>query len=200
MENASRTFTAFAGFTRLASGNLADVAVAAQRALSGRPDTAVLVFDDTHGGVVDLDLRGDAAAVQRRYTPARTDEAVAEQDENPTARRGRGRPRLGVVSREVTLLPRHWDWLATQPGGASAALRRLVEDTRRSHRTSDAARAARNAAYAVMSALCGDLPHFEEASRALFADDRARFEAQVSDWPGDVRDYLLGLARIAFCR
>lgn len=194
METAPHTVTAFAGFTRLAAGLPADVAVAVQRALSAQPDVSVLVFDDTRGSVVDLDLRGDAAAVRRRYAPARPDDTKAEAGEGPAAKRGRGRPRLGVVSREVTLLPRHWDWLATQPGGASAALRRLVEDARRARRDTDAARAAREAAYRVMSALGGDLPNFEEASRALFAGNRPGFETQLSDWPGDVRKYLLGLA------
>jgi uncharacterized protein len=194
METAPPTVTAFAGFTRLAAGLPADVAVAVQRAQSERPDVGVLVFDNTRGSVVDLDLRGDAAAVRRRYASARTDDTKAEAGEGPAAKRGRGRTRLGVVSREVTLLPRHWDWLATQPGGASAALRRLVEDARRARRDTDAARAAREAAYRVMSALGGDLPNFEEASRALFAGDRPGFETRVSDWPADVREYLLELA------
>ena len=108
--------------------------------------------------------------------------------------RGRGRPKLGVVAREVTLLPRHWEWLAAQPGSASVTLRRLVEDARKSGGAKQRARAARDAAYAFMHALAGDFPGFEEAIRALYADDRTRFENQVTDWPADVRDYAIRLA------
>ncbi|HMT15841.1 MAG TPA: DUF2239 family protein, partial [Ottowia sp.] len=109
-----------------------------------------------------------------------------------------GRPRLGVVAREVTLLPRHWDWLAAQPGGASAALRRLVEDARKVHAERDRERAAKERSYRFMSAIAGHLPGFEEASRALFADSAAAFDSRVADWPADVRAYLRWLARDAF--
>jgi hypothetical protein len=108
--------------------------------------------------------------------------------------RGRGRPKLGVVAREVTLLPRHWDWLATQPGGASVALRKLVEEARRTGGDRDRSRAARDAAYHFMSAMAGNLPGFEEASRALFADDRRRFAGLIAGWPDDVRDHAVKLA------
>ena len=178
------TVTAFQGLRRLASGTLVEVAVAVQ----GAPDqhAAILVFDDNSGAVVDLDLRGDADAVRHRYAPAAA--------ERPDPLRGRGRPKLGVTAREVTLLPPHCDWLAAQPGGASAALRRLVEQARASSGASDAERARRDAAYRVMAALAGDLPGFEDASRALFAKDRTRFEARLSTWPDDLRSYLIALA------
>ena len=104
------------------------------------------------------------------------------------APRGRGRPKLGVTAREVTLLPRHWQWLAAQPGGASAALRRLVEEARRS--PAAAARERRDAAYRVMSALAGDLPGYEEALRALYRGQEAGFAALIASWPEDVRTYL----------
>jgi hypothetical protein len=108
--------------------------------------------------------------------------------------RGRGRPKLGVVAREVTLLPRHWEWLGTQPGGASVALRKLVEEARRTSGDRDRSRAARDAAYHFMSAMAGNLPGFEEASRALFADDRRRFAGLIAGWPDDVRDHTVKLA------
>ena len=108
--------------------------------------------------------------------------------------RGRGRPRLGVVAREVTLLPRHWEWLGAQPGGASVALRKLVEAARRASGDLDRSRAARDAAYHFMSAMAGNLPGFEEASRALFADDRRQFVALIAGWPGDIRDHIVKLA------
>jgi hypothetical protein len=112
----------------------------------------------------------------------------------PPETRGPGRPRLGVVAREVTLLPRHWEWLATQPGGASVALRRLVEEARRTSASADRARASRDAAYRVMHALGGDLPDFEEASRALFAGDRDRFRLHTAAWPLDVSAHVDRLA------
>jgi hypothetical protein len=99
-----------------------------------------------------------------------------------------------VVAREVTLLPRHWDWLAAQPGGASVALRKLVEEARRGSADADRRRAARDAAYRFMSAMAGDLPGFEEAARALFADDRQRFDDVVAAWPADIRDYTVAVA------
>src|SRR4029079_4156101 len=74
-----------------------------------------------------------------------------ETDETAAAEpRGRGRPRLGVVAREGTLLPRHWEWLGTQPGGASVVLRKLVEEARRANGDADRTRAARDAAYRFM--------------------------------------------------
>jgi hypothetical protein len=110
----------------------------------------------------------------------------------------RGRPKLGVVAREVTLLPRHWEWLNAQPGGASVALRKLVEEARRANAGRDAARSARDATYKFMSAIASGLETFEEATRALFACDRPRFEGLVSTWPADVREHVLGLAQGSF--
>jgi hypothetical protein len=119
---------------------------------------------------------------------------VEPETDAPAEPRGRGRPKLGVVAREVTLLPRHWDWLGAQPGGASVALRKLVEDARRANGDRDRQRAARDAAYHFMSTMAGDLPGFEEASRALFADDRRRFAELIADWPVDIRDHIVKLA------
>jgi hypothetical protein len=120
--------------------------------------------------------------------------SLGEMDQTGGELRGRGRPKLGVVAREVTLLPRHWDWLNTQPGGASVALRKLVEEARRTSGDRDRTRAAQEAAYHFMSAIAGDLPGFEEATRALFAYDRRRFGDLVAQWPEDVRDHAIRLA------
>lgn len=183
------TYTAFVGQHRLATGTLAEVAVAVHEAV-GRGETGVLVFEDATGRVVDLDLRGDAEAVAVRYGVA-APEPAAEEKRPP------GRPRLGVVAREVTLLPRHWEWLASQPGGASVALRRLVDEARKTDGTRDRGRLAREAAYRFMQAVAGDLPGFEAATRALFADDGTGFERAMAAWPADVRDYAVGLAERA---
>lgn len=168
------SFVAFLGSTRLASGPLAAVAAAVRRALPDA-DEPIVVFDAATGRVVDLDLRPHAE------TP-------------PAAPSRRGRPKLGVVAREVTLLPRHWDWLASQPGGASAVLRRLVDAARKATVDADTRRRSQEAAYRFMSAMAGDLPGFEEASRALFRGDRAALSAQIEPWPADLKAQVLAFA------
>ena len=178
------THTAFLDGLRLATGPLHQVAVAVLRAQLARPDGHPLVFSDATGQSADLDLRGGEAAVAARY---------AEVLPAPVPK-GRGRPKLGVVAREVTLLPEHWDWLAAQPGGASVALRKLVHEARRSGGEGGRARQANDRAYHAMSTLAGDLAGFEEASRALFAGDRERWRAHIAGWPADVQAYLLRLA------
>ena len=170
------TCTAFHGNRRFASGSLAEVAAAVRNVSDG----PILVFDDTTGRVIDIDPRVAVAEVD---APTPTEET-----------RGRGRPKLGVVAREVTLLPRHWDWLNSRPGGASVVLRRLVEDARRASGDHDRVRLAQEAANRFMTAMGGDLPNFEEATRALFAYDRRRFADLLSPWPEDVRDHAIRLA------
>ncbi|MBB1626389.1 DUF2239 family protein [Achromobacter sp. UMC71] len=193
---AAALHTAFEGHRLLARGPLADVALAVRQAMAAGGDAAILVFADPSGKQVDLDLRGDDAQIRQRYQPqADTESAPAdESDAVDAAPRGRGRPKLGVVPREVTLLPRHWDWLGAQPGGASVALRKLVEQARRDNDARDQQRQRQEAAYHFMSSMAGNLPGFEEATRALYANDRERFARQLADWPQDVRDYAMGLA------
>jgi hypothetical protein len=181
------TYTAFLKGRRLASGPLQEVAVVVERAQRAHPEGHPLVLSDASGQSRDLDLRGGEKAVAARYT------AVA-----PTqAPRGPGRPKLGVVAREVTLLPEHWDWLAAQPGGASVALRKLVHEARRNSGELDRTRQARDRAYHAMSTLAGNRAGFEEASRALFAGDHERLVAQTAAWPKDVQAYVLQLAEPA---
>jgi hypothetical protein len=187
-------FTAFIGPRRLASGPLGDVALAIKKSTKPAGQQPILVFDDASGKSVDLDLRGtDEEVLARLPLQASTSPAVAAE-QAASEPRGRGRPKLGVVAREVTLLPRHWDWLAGQPGGASVALRKLVEEARRTNGDRDRHRAARDAAYHFMSAMAGNFKGFEEASRALFADDRRRFGELIAAWPDDVRDHIVKLA------
>lgn len=182
------TCAAFEAHKLIAYGPLAGVALAARAALQdGRQ---VLVFDDSNGRVVDLDLRGDEAAVLARLsaTPGADDPAP----------RAPGRPKLGVVPREVTLLPRHWEWLADQPGGASVTLRKLVEAARSAPDDRAAIRQAQQIADRFMSAVLGDQPGYEEASRALYAADEAQFLALSQAWPADLRDHARRLAVPAF--
>jgi hypothetical protein len=184
----NQTFTAFEGRRRLASGALCDVALAAKR--GGHGAEPVAVFSDETGRAVDLDLRGSDDEILARLR----EPASPATDAPPSGPRGRGRPKLGVVAREVTLLPRHWEWLNAQSGGASVALRKLVDEARRARGDHDRERAAREAAYHFMSAMAGNLPNFEEASRALFADDRRRFLSLIAGWPADIRDHIVKLA------
>ena len=200
----AKACTAFDGRRLLLSGPLVEVALAVKAATDNSSSNAILVFDDATGRVIDLDLRGSKADIIERlsqppqthagrYRP-RAHEATEPAKDESFEPRGRGRPKLGVVAREVTLLPRHWDWLATQPGGASAALRRLVDEARRSGGTRQQNRTAQEAAYHFMLAMAGDLPGYEEATRALFEDDRSRLEQCIADWPQDVRSHVLHLA------
>lgn len=188
----STTCTAFAGPRLMAAGPLRDVAIAVKAHLEAEPETPVLVFDDGTGEVIDLDLRGTPEEILGRLASPRDPAGGKEET------RGRGRPRLGVVAREVTLLPRHWDWLNAQPGGASVTLRRLVEDARRADGTKEDRRRAQERTYRFMSALAGDEPGYEEALRALYAPDRRGFEANTQSWPADVRGYARRLAEAAF--
>jgi hypothetical protein len=185
------THTAFRGQRLLASGSLAEIALAIRRA---EPDATrpVVIFSDLSGRPIDLDLRGTDEEVLARLPTAASGQI--QEDAAPAEPRGRGRPKLGVVAREVTLLPRHWDWLNAQPGGASVALRKLVEQARRTGGDADRARMAREAAYHFMSVMAGNLPQFEEAARALFADDRRRMAELSAPWPSEIRDHAVRLA------
>lgn len=180
------TYTAFAGLRRIATGPLEDTVLQAKAAIDGGATEPVLVFEDRSGTQLDFDWRGGPDDVRRRLTSHPHFAAPA----TATERSGPGRPRLGVVSREVSLLPRHWDWLAGQSGGASATLRRLVDEARKRDAGRDDARRAREAASRFLWAVAGNLPGFEEASRALFAGDDARLSGLVAGWPADVRDHL----------
>ncbi len=190
--------TAFVGHRILAAGALSDVALAVRQAMDEGHDATILVFDDLSGKQVDLDLSGNHAAIAERHR-VRIDPAAAAPEApaslvDDAQPRGRGRPKLGVVAREVTLLPRHWDWLGAQPGGASVVLRKLVEQARRDNEAQDRRRERQEAAYRFMSSMAGNLPGFEEATRALYANDRERFTQQIAGWPEDVRGYAMGLA------
>ncbi len=194
MSTPSLRCTAFSGPQRIASGELRHVAMKAKQAFDLHPDRPVLVFDDADGRTVEVPLELPAADLLRLLAQP---QLAASTDAAPVPRKP-GRPKLGVVAREITLLPRHWDWLAAQPGGASVALRRLVEDARKVSSGDDRRRAAQEATFRFMQAMAGDQPGFEEASRALFAGDVARFEEHVARWADDVRDHATWLATDAF--
>lgn len=177
-KQADRTFVAFDGTDLIARGRLQDVALRAKAAeVHGR----VAFYEDDTGRVIDVDLRGSAQEVSDRLTAS---------SEVAPARRKRGRPKLGVVSREVSLLPRHWAWLEAQPRTASATLRRLIDQARRDEGSQAQTREAVDAAHRFLWDLVGDAPGFEEACRALFAHDFAQVREHTADWPPDVREQL----------
>jgi uncharacterized protein len=173
-----QSYSAFSGDRLIAFGLLAEVLAAAKAYVDTSDDPQLLIFEDRTGRQVDFDFRGSLDEVLTRSLP-------------PPERTGPGRPKLGVVSREVSLLPRHWEWLEAQPQGISAALRRLVDEARKQNPGEQRARKGREALNRFMTAIAGNRPNYEEATRALFASDHARFEELISDWPEDIRAHLL---------
>jgi len=168
--------TAFDGEKRVAGGTEEEMRVVL-RAM-GPKAAQVLLFDDDTGRQTDIDLR--------------------EEADRASQARMRGRPALGVKAREVTLLPRHWEWLARQPGGASVTLRKLVEAASRADDAGAAARRAMDAAYAFSTAMAGNCPDYEEAMRALYAGRGEDFARITARWPADIGEHARTLAAPAF--
>lgn len=193
MLNPSLRCSAFSGTNRIASGELRHVAMKAKQAFDASPERPMLVFDDADARTLELPLELPAADLLAWLSRPQPQASGA-----PETPRRPGRPKLGVVPREVTLLPRHWDWLAAQPGGASVALRKLVDDARKVNAGDDRRRAAQEASYRFILVMAGDAPGFEDAARALFAGDAQRFESLLLAWPEDVREHALWLATDAF--
>lgn len=175
------TYTAFSGPYLLAAGPLRTVLRAAVALVRQREALPILIFEDTTGRQIEFNLRG-------------TVEEVLEREAPEPKHDGPGRPRLGVVAREITLLPRHWEWLERQPNGASAVLRRLVDQARLGDPAKERARLAAEAAHRFMTAMAGDLEGYEEALRALYRGERRRFESETKRWPADVREHLTRMA------
>lgn len=190
--------TAFAGTRRVACGGLREVAVKAKAILDRDKHAQVLIFDDLTSELIEVDFRGTPKRVLQRIGETAAAPRGSESTQPHTEARRPGRPKLGVVPREVTLLPRHWEWLATQPGGASVTLRKLVEHARIANQGKDRLRRAQEAAYRFLSAMAGNEPGFEEAIRALFARKRERFDELVGPWPRDIRNHARKLASVAF--
>lgn len=193
------SWIAFSQGKRIASGTPREVATHVKHFVDSQATDNTLVFDAKTSQPIEIDLRGSLSAVLKRL-PA-TQKQKSAPDTAPTSQeRTAGRPRLGVIAREVTLMPRHWEWLATQSGGASVALRKLVEQALRSSKETDRLRQAKEAAYRFMNMMAGDSPGFEEATRALFADDLGRLQQFAAKWPRDVRNHALSLAEAALVK
>lgn len=188
---------AFVGHQRIASGSLSEVVLEAHPWTSRLDVGPVLVFDDVTSQLVELDFRGSAADAANRLLPASASASASPEissegtvEESSSEKRGPGRPKMGVVAREVTLLPRHWEWLNQQSGGASVALRKLVEDARKTHVDRDRKRQAADAVHRFLHALAGDLPQFEEVTRAFHASDFPRMTELMATWPEGVREHV----------
>lgn len=180
----SSTYSAFSGDTLVFGGELRPLLSHLKGLLDAEPRRELLIFEDDSGKQVEFDFRGSL------------DEVLAR--EAPPPRTGPGRPKLGVISREISLLPRHWEWLERQPSGISAALRRLVEAEMKRDPERQRALQARAATGRVMTTLAGNRENFEEALRALYAGEGARFRQLVRGWPSDIKKHLLRLAEPSF--
>jgi hypothetical protein len=182
-----RNYTAFMGERQIVSGEIKKMLLVTKSFIDRNKDAQVLIFDDQTGRQVDFDFRGtpdDVLARISEHPLFKTDIGSEKREIGP------GRPKLGVVCREVSLLPRHWDWLEEQPGGISASIRKLVDEARKREPDKEKARNMRNAASRIMTVLAGNLPGYEEASRALFSGNTEKFENQICDWPQDICGYL----------
>ncbi|MCB2203794.1 DUF2239 family protein [bacterium] len=202
----------------IARGETLQVAREMKEYTDRNPDASIMILDEADARIVEIDFRGDIedvlARLEERAAEANMQKLHNGGEENmqkvhntgaenmqkvhQTTQRGPGRPKLGVVSREVTLLPRHWEWLSSQPGGASVTLRKLVEAARKDNSGRDRMRRAQDITYRFMNALGGDLSGYEEALRALYADDRERFAEYIADWPADIREHSLRFSAAAF--
>ncbi|MBS2009214.1 MAG: DUF2239 family protein [Cyanobacteria bacterium SZAS TMP-1] len=197
-EDSTHNCSAFQGSKKIGSGPIGEIALLLHGMAENGHAKDTLVFEDGTAQQIDLDLRGTREEVLERLRLRFPGMSAPAGVENASGQPGPGRPKLGVVAREVTLLPRHWEWLNTQPGGASVALRKLVEAARLASGTKEESRRSREATYRFISAMAGNKPDFEEATRALFARDREKFNQYIASWPKDIRDHAQMLAVSAF--
>lgn len=188
--------TAFLDEGVVSSGSLQHVVTTVKEALDDRDLARLLIFDDSTGKPINVDFRGKTEDVLKRLEEPFGDTLVNELNHQTTRRVGR--PKLGVVSGEVTLLPRQWEWLKNQPGGASVTLRKLVDEARRAGEQQSNIRVAQEATYSFMTAMAGNFHQYEEALRALYAGDLDHFYRFIDDWAPDIRNYVKKLAAHAF--
>jgi hypothetical protein len=188
MENA---YTAFEGSQKIAQGSLSEVVLKVKKRIGRASAHDVLIFSDDTGKTMDISFEGGEKDLLRRLE-------VYTKAEAPREASGPGRPKLGVISREVSLLPRHWEWLATQSGGASATIRNLIEEARKKSAGAPTVKQVQERTYKFMYALAGDLPNYEEALRALYKRDKKSFVSLIAAWPKDVREHAALLSAAAF--
>lgn len=186
----SNTYTVFEAAKMLFRGSLTEVVVKVKKRLGKSDHSPCSIFSDDTGKAIDFNFQGSEKDVLKRLE--------IFVSETPLENSGPGRPKLGVISREVSLLPRHWEWLATQAGGASAVLRRLVDEAKKKSAEGNAIKQAQERVYKFLSVMAGDMPGYEEALRALYRKEEKKFALQIEAWPEDVKAYVLELAGPVF--
>lgn len=189
----NRQYTAFANIKKVAQGNILDVALKVKKILKTDAKTQVLIFDSITSQQIEIDFRGTSENLARRLDALVGKTAPTSEEEKKI---GPGRPRLGVISKEITLLPNHWEWLSSQPGGASVTLRRLVEEAKKKNYGKDLIRQAQESGYKFMTTMAGDLPNYEDALRALYSGEKKKFEKLIFAWPKDIKEHLLSLVQV----
>lgn len=185
------SYSVFEGTKLFFQGPLDEVVLKIKKRLGKANHGDILIFSNFTGKVIDFNFHGTEKDIVRRL-----EVFVSEGDLKPSA--GPGRPKLGVMSREVSLLPRHWEWLATQSGGASAALRALVTEAIRKESGSVSIKQAQERTYKFMSVMGGDLKGYEEALRALYKKDVEKFISHIDEWPRDIKNHTKDLAEPVF--
>ena len=186
------TYTAFEDHKILSQGFLEDVVLKVKKRLEKSPESQIVIYSDATGKSMDFNFQGSEKEVLKRLEVYTTPENTTEASSGP------GRPKLGVISREVSLLPKHWEWLATQSGGASNTLRKLVEENMKKTSGVLTVKTAQERTYKFMSVEAGDLENYEEALRALYRKDKERFTSEIKTWPRDVQKHILELAKPVF--
>lgn len=188
------TYTAFEDHKILSQGSLEDVVLKVKKRLEKSPESQIVIYSDITGKSMDFNFQGSEKEVLKRLEIYTT----PETDNQGSASTGPGRPKLGVISREVSLLPKHWEWLATQSGGASNTLRKLVEESMKKTSGTLTVKTAQERTYKFMSVEAGDLENYEEALRALYRKDKERFTSEIKAWPRDVQKHIFELAKPVF--
>lgn len=174
-------YTAFRGDTRIITDSLFNVALALQK----QSEMNVLVFNDQTGQQIDLDLSGSEDDLKQRYTEVEYVKKV-------------GRPKLGVISREITLQQKHWNWLDQQSSSASAVIRKLIDKELNDPSSESNIMLAKQAIDHFMLAMLGNMPNYEEATRALYQGNKSHFLALIHNYPKDLKVYLELKAQTAF--
>lgn len=190
--NETITYTAFESGIVISSGSLSEVVTEIKKKLGKSNHASVLIFNDLTGRTMDFNFQGSEKDVQKRL------QVYTQIPDSKTDNSGPGRPKLGVISREVSLLPRHWEWLASQTGGASATLRRLIEEAKKTSVQTMTIKQAQERTYHFMSVVAGDYKGYEEVLRALYKKDKAKFFAEMSDWPEDIVYYIRKISEPVF--
>lgn len=187
------TYAAFKKEKLIAEGDLKKVILKTKRELMRSPESAILIFSNETGKTMDFNFQGSENEVLSRLEVFLEPKIEIDPKEKKV-----GRPSLGVISREVSLLPKHWEWLACQSGGASAEIRRLVEKAMKQTQAASTVKMAQEKTFRFLNTIAGNFPNFEEAIRSLYRRDLNAFEQIIKFWPVDIKDHALHLSKHAW--